>query len=201
MHQLGLVLPGPERSSDEAPHGKVAVPSSNRRWATDGTLVWTEADGWVTVVPVVDCGDRSALACDVTKSQEARPMLWPVARALQAEFGTPQAVPADMELRSDHGPQYTGRDCEMLCDEWRILHTFAPVRRPTGNAVVERFIKTLKVELVWTRDWASLEELREEIAKWIDVYNFSRPHQALNWQTPAERRAANLGGCQARAAA
>jgi putative transposase len=74
-----------------------------------------------------------------------------------------------------------------------VDHTFAPVGRPTGNAVAERFIQALKVELVWTRDWESLEELREAVTEWLQVYNHVRPHQALDWMTPAEKRAENLG--------
>jgi len=31
-----------------------------------------------------------------------------------------------------------------LCDRWRLLHTFEPFGEPTGNAVVERFIRTLR---------------------------------------------------------
>jgi len=49
------------------------------------------------------------------------------------------------------------------------------------------------VELIWTRDWTSIEELREAVEQWLHVYNDIRPHQALDWMTPAEKRAANLG--------
>ncbi len=62
-----------------------------------------------------------------------------------------------------------------------------------SDAVAERFIQTLKVELIWTRDWASLAELREAVAQWLHVYNHVRPHEALDWMTPAEKRAENLG--------
>jgi len=91
-------------------------------------------------------------------------------------------------MRTDHGPQYTGEDCEQLCWRWQLEHTFAPIGRPTGNAVVERFILTLKTELIWTQDWDSLEELEAAIRAWSQVYNYKRPHQSLSWQTPAERR-------------
>ncbi len=174
-------------------YGHVSVPESNRRWATDLTTVWTRDDGVVAVVPVIDCGDRVALACHVTKSQESGPVLAPLTRALVEQFDSPDQVPAGLELRTDHGPQYTGSDCENLCDDWDVEHTFAPVGRPTGNAVAERFIQTLKIELVWTRDWTSLEELQAAIDTWLDDYNSIRPHQAMDWMTPNEKRASNLG--------
>jgi transposase InsO family protein len=145
----------PERR-EALPRGHVAVPDSNRRWATDLTT--------------------------------------------QAVFGQPRQVPDGLELRSDHGPQYTGADAEAVCQRWHVLHTFAPVARPTGNAVAERVIQTLKVELLWTRDWESIAELEQAIVEWVDRYNHQRPHQALDWRTPAQQRAINLNAPLERAA-
>lgn len=201
MKAHGLVLPasGPERREGQ-PRGHVAVPDSNRRWATDLTTQATARDGVVAIVPVVGCGDRSALAIEITKSQQAKAVLRPVERALEDIFGSARHVPDGLELRSDHGPQYTGADAEALCQRWGVLHTFAPVARPTGNAIVERFIQTLKVELLWTRDWESIEELRIAIAESVVRYNDEPPHQALSWRTPAEQRALNLNQPLTRAA-
>jgi putative transposase len=201
MKAHGLVLPasGPERR-ENAPRGRVVVPESNRRWATDLTTQATTRDGVVAIVPVIDCGDRVVLAIELTKSQASPAVLRPVERALEDLFGTPRGVPDGLELRSDHGPQYTGADAEALCERWGVVHTFAPVARPTGNAVVERLIQTLKVELLWTRDWESIEELREAIAQWAVRYNTERPHQSLGWRTPAEQRAFNLNTPLERAA-
>jgi transposase InsO family protein len=47
----------------------------------------------------------------------------------------------------------------------------ASVARPTGNAVVERFIETLKLELIRTRDCEAAEEIQEAISAWLHVYN------------------------------
>lgn len=192
MRSLGLCVPAEERRA-RRPMGQVTVPGSNRRWATDMTTVWTRRDGWVAVMPVVDCGDRVLLALEASKSQTALALLAPVEHALERVFGERKNVPANLELRTDHGPQYTGLDCERLCWRWQIDHTYAPVGRPTGNAIAERAILTLKTDLVWTQDWETLEELQVALSAWIDVYNTQRPHQALDWMTPAEWRAKNLG--------
>jgi putative transposase len=61
-------------------------------------------------------------------------------------------------------------------------------------------IQTLKVELLWTRDFESIDELRDAVAAWLRVYNEARPHQALGWQTPAERREENIAAARATAA-
>jgi putative transposase len=190
MRAHGLVL-AREREPGETPRGHVAVPEPNRRLATDLTTVWTRKDGVVALVPTIDCGDRTAVV-EVTKDQHGPAVLASLETKLVEAFGSPSGVPDDVELRTDHGPQYTGADCAALCERWRLFHTYAPVGRPTGNAVVERFIRTLKEELIWLRDWESADELRVAIAAWLHHYNTKRPHQALNWLPPAEHRALRL---------
>lgn len=192
MHAHGLVL-ARDREPGETTRGHVAVPLPNRRWAADFTTVWTKRDGVVAVVPTIDCGCRSALAIDVTVSQESPAILASIRTSLDEVFGAPANIPADLELRTDHGPQYTGADCEALSSAWGLNHTFAPVGRPTGNAVVERFIRTMKEEVIWLQDWEDADELRRALDAWRPRYNTQRPHQALNWKTPEEYRAENLG--------
>jgi transposase InsO family protein len=191
MRAHGLVL-ARDREPGEPTRGHVVVPEPNRRLATDMTTVWTRRDGVVALVPTIDCGDRTAVV-EVTADQHGPAVLASVEQKLVAAFGSPANVPEGVELRTDHGPQYTGADCEALCTRWHLAHTYAPVGRPTGNAVVERFIRTLKEELIWLRDWESADELRAAVATWLDHYHHHRPHQALNWQTPTERRAERLG--------
>jgi putative transposase len=192
MHAHGLVM-ARDREPGETTRGHVAVPEPNRRIATDLTTTWTKRDGVVAIVPTIDCGCRSLLGMVVTKDQHGPAVLASVQEALRAAFGSPAHVPDGVELRTDHGPQYTGADCAELVDDWRLEHTYAPVGRPTGNAVVERVIRTLKEEVVWLRDWESIDELRTAVIAWVKRYNEARPHQSLDWKTPAEYRAEHLG--------
>jgi putative transposase len=192
MRANGLVL-ARDREPGETTRGHVSVPEPNRRFGGDLTTVWTKRDGWVAVVPTIDCGCRSVLGLTVTKDQHGPAVLASVEQALHEAFGEPRYVPAGVELRTDHGPQYTGADCAALVERWGLVHTFAPVGRPTGNAVAERVIRTMKEEVVWLRDWNDADELREALLAWQRRYNTQRPHQALGWKTPAEQRAEKLG--------
>ncbi|MGC3998582.1 MAG: IS3 family transposase [Anaeromyxobacter sp.] len=60
MRAHGLVL-ARDREPGETTRGHVVVPEPNRRMATDFTTTWTKQDGWVAVVPTIDCGCRSVL--------------------------------------------------------------------------------------------------------------------------------------------
>lgn len=190
MRGANLVLARDREHGEPPPRGHVKTELPNRRFATDITTVWTKRDGWVAITPTIDCGCRSLLSLLVSKSQDALTILGSVREALVAAFGAPSNVPEGLELRTDHGPQYTGADCEELVRHWGLEHTYAPIGRPTGNSVVERVIRTMKEELLWLRDWNDAEEIRLALADWRRAYNERRPHQALAWKTPAEVRQA-----------
>lgn len=58
------------------------------------------------------------------------------------------------------------------------------VNTPKGNAVIERFFKSLKQECVWLHRFASYEEAKEMIDKDVKFYNEERPHQTLGYEAP-----------------
>lgn len=192
MRTLGLTLPARLRDRVVPLRGHVAVAEPNRRIATDLTVVWTRREGLVAVVLTVDCGCRSVLDVTATRSQSAPDVLLAVERGLMVAFGTPAQVPDGVELRSDHGPQFTGHDAAELATRWGLEQTFAPVGRPTGNAMAERTILTMKVECLWLEDFEDTADVQRALDRWHHEFNHERPHQALDWQTPAERRAARL---------
>ncbi len=64
--------------------------------------------------------------------------------------------------------------------------------RPTGNAIAERITQTMKLECIWLRDWESAAELQAALEAWRYKYNHHRPHQALGWLTPNQKRTRNL---------
>ena len=63
-------------------------------------------------------------------------------------------------LRHDHGSNYMSGDFQ---DEIKCLGIEASpsfVREPQGNGVAERFIRTLKENLLWARTFYTIDELR-----------------------------------------
>ena len=45
------------------------------------------------------------------------------------------------------------------------------IRTPEGNGVAERFIRTLKEQLLWVRTFQTVEELRQALLDWLHLYN------------------------------
>lgn len=58
---------------------------------------------------------------------------------------------------------------------------------PQTQGKNERFNRTLKAEAIGTRRFSDLAQCQQRFDKWRDVYNFDRPHEALDMQTPSKR--------------
>ena len=57
--------------------------------------------------------------------------------------------------------------------------------RWADNVIIERWFRTLKVGNIYINEYASPRELRIGINDFINRYNFVRPHQSLDYKTPA----------------
>ncbi|MBB2162868.1 integrase core domain-containing protein, partial [Gluconacetobacter sacchari] len=82
-----------------------------------------------------------------------------------------EKVATGLSLRHDHGSQYMS---DVFQDEIRFLgieSTPAFVRAPEGNGCAERFIRTLKENLLWVRAFETVEELRHALLEFRDLYN------------------------------
>jgi len=62
------------------------------------------------------------------------------------------------------------------------------VRQPEGNGCVERFIRTLKEQLLWVRAFRNVEESRCALAEFRERYNRHWIVQRLGYLTPAQAR-------------
>ncbi len=99
------------------------------------------------------------------------------------------------EVLTDNGKCFTGRFglhhtevlFDRLCRENGISHRLTAPRSPTTTGKIERFHQSLRKEFLADRTFPSLEQARSELDAWVSEYNTSRPHQALEMATPAER--------------
>ena len=93
-------------------------------------------------------------------------------------------------LRHDHGSSYMSGDFqnEVECLGIEDLPSF--VREPQGNGVAERFIRTLKENLLWARTFDTIEELRAALVEFARHYNETWLVARHGNRTPAQVRAA-----------
>lgn len=171
-------------------HGKRSqAEQSNERWAMDMTHVPCGRDGWAHLAAVIDCHDREIIGYEFALRGRAKEAERAIEEACIARFGTLRPEGQTPLLRSDNGLIFQSRRFRAACRDYRLRQEFITPYTPEQNGMVERFFRSLKEECVWQRNFESFADARLAIARWIDWYNDSRPHQALGYRSPREYRA------------
>ncbi len=94
-------------------------------------------------------------------------------------------------FHSDRGVQYTSGAYTARLKEAGIAISMSRRGNPYDNARAESFMKTLKVEEVYLKEYQNLEEARLNIEHFIEeVYNLKRLHSSLGYLSPEEFEAA-----------
>lgn len=98
------------------------------------------------------------------------------------------------EIIADNGPEFgpsisenkQNHPFERMLMETGIKRRYTRPYRPQTNGKVERFWRTLKEDLIEDTDFDSLQELQDELLKYIVYYNWERPHQGIDGKKPIE---------------
>ena len=188
-------LQAPHRTGNERGprvHDGTIIPDApNRMWGTDATQVRTRREGMATVFVAVD-----HFVGDVVDIHAARPgtrfeALEPIHQGIREHFGALEPdVAAGLVLRHDHGPQYMSHHFRAEIAFLGIESSPSFVKAPEGNGVAERFIRTLKEQLLWVRTFDTVEELRQALLEFKERYNRHWLLQRHGYATPAEVRQA-----------
>jgi putative transposase len=94
--------------------------------------------------------------------------------------------PVGVIHHSDRGGEYFDRDyLDLLKDHHAEISMSRPAT-PSDNPKIERFIRTIKSEEVYLRDYADFDEASRSIVRFIHRYNHRRLHSALGYRPPAE---------------
>jgi putative transposase len=134
--------------------------------------------GWLYLVAVLDWFSRFVVSWELSQSLEIDFVLSAIDRALL------QAAPEI--CNTDQGSQFTSpRFTE------RILTARGRVSmdgrgRVVDNIFTERLWRSVKYEEVYLHDYGSPREARQNLGRYFNFYNFERPHQALDYRTPAD---------------
>jgi putative transposase len=71
----------------------------------------------------------------------------------------------------DWGPQYTSSHFQGSLHWLGICDSPAYLGEPPCNECAERFVRTLKEQCIWSRPWRDVEELREGVRGFVELYN------------------------------
>jgi transposase InsO family protein len=82
-----------------------------------------------------------------------------------------KAVARGPAVRHDHGSQYMSDHFQNELAFPGIESSPAFIRSPEGNGCAERFIRTLKENLLWVRTFDTVEEVRQALLDFRETYN------------------------------
>ena len=186
MREMGIfaIVPGPNTSKPAPQHQiypyllrNVTAEHPNHIWGIDITYIRL-AHGWLYLTAVLDWYSRYILSWALSQTLEMDFVLAAVDSALLQ--ATPQI------WNSDQGSHFTSPKYLERLQNVNIKISMDGRGRARDNIFTERLWRTLKYEEVYLHEYASPKEAYHQLAKYIRFYNFERPHQALEYLTPAQ---------------
>lgn len=148
-------------------------------WAIDITYVRLRG-GFAFLVALLDWFSRFVVAWELAPGLETFYCL----RVLEAARAT--AGRAAEITNSDQGSQFTSAQWIAAVQALGMAVSHDGRGRALDNVIVERFWRSVKYEDIYLRDYASVPEARAGLGKYIEFYNWERPHQSLEDRTPGE---------------
>jgi transposase InsO family protein len=119
--------------------------------------------------------------------------LEPIRQGVRSHFGGMARDSArGLAVRHDHGSQYMSEHFQNELAFLGIDSSPAFVRAPEGNGCAERFIRTLKENLLWVRTFKTIEELRQALLAFRETYNTTWLIERHGFLSPADYRRRQL---------
>ena len=173
--------------------GTIVTQQPDVMWAIDATACMTD-EGNATVFILIDhctgecLGVRAALRGTRFEAIECvREAIWATKR--HYDIG----IAAGVALRHDHGSQFISHAFQDELKSTGITSSPSFVRQPEGNGCAERFIRTLKEQLIWLRRFGTVEELNQALRDFAHRFNNHWIMGRLGYRTPAQHRRILLG--------
>jgi putative transposase len=173
MGEHGLLAPsrtGPPRGPRS--HDGTIIPERvDTMWGADLTTVWT-GEGQAAVFVAVDHCSAECVGIHAARRATRFEALEPIRQGVRRHFGSfAEGIARGLAVRHDHGSQYVSHDFQREIAFLGAAGSPAFVRAPEGNGCAERFIRTLKENLLWVRTFATVEELRRALLEFRETYN------------------------------
>ena len=161
--------------------GRLAPRRTDEVWVADITYVPT-AQGWLFVAAVMDLYSRQILGWSVWESLAAGGALQALARAM-----VKRGHPTGVIHHSDRGVQYASGEYRRQLQQHGLTASMSRKGNCYDNPAMEAFWSTLKREALDQSDKWTNDKVRRELFEYIEaVYNRSRLHSSLGYQSPVD---------------
>lgn len=185
MGVMGLQAIYPKPNTSQAHPGHPVYPyllrgvrigRVNQVWSCDITYL-PLPKGFVYLFAVIDWFSRFVLSWQLSTTLDTTFCLAGLEHALT------QGKPAI--FNSDQGSQFTSQEFTSRLLAQEIAISMDGRGRALDNIFVERLWRTVKYEDVYLKDYANPKETFQGLKDYFHYYNWQRPHQSLDYRTPA----------------
>lgn len=160
------------------PANPILVPlQRNEEWAMDFMCDVLENGRRFRTLNIIDHFNRECLCITIDFSLPSRRVTALLDRLIE-NYGKPKRI------RTDNGPEFTSKWFQLWLKQKQIA--WSPIQKgsPQQNAIVERFNRTYREDVLDANLFVSLDHARELTMKWCWEYNHEREHESLNYRTP-----------------
>lgn len=165
----------PDRSKD------IILDGPDQLWVADLTYV-AISGSFAYVAIILDAWSRRVVGYAIGRSIDSRLALAALKVAITRRRPRPGCI-----HHSDRGSQYASGIYQGLLASHDLVGSMSRRGNPYDNAKAESFMKTLKVEAVYPMAFETLDEVAEQLPRFIDdVYNQRRLHSALGYISPVQ---------------
>lgn len=183
LHRHGLI--DPAASAEKRAYSSFVRAEPNELWQVDfkGEFALTRGS-FCYPLTILDDHSRFSLGIIACGNQKRRTVqshfrnvfhLYGLPRAIYVDNGNPWGT-------KDQGCGHTRFTAWLLRHDVQVIH--GRPYYPQGRGKVERFHRTLKLEVLQGRHFSSLKETQQQFDRWRTIYNEERPHDSLDLEVP-----------------
>jgi transposase InsO family protein len=95
-------------------------------------------------------------------------------------------------IRNDNGPQFIANMVKNFLRLAEVRQEFSHPATPEDNSYIEAFHSILQRDVILRFEFQSYYEAKTTIERFIERYNYRRPHRSISFMTPEEKWQAGL---------
>lgn len=173
-----------KRRMKNNPANPITVPLyKNIEWGMDFMSDALTDGRKIRTLNIIDHCNRQCMGITIAHSLPARRVIEFINQAIE-QHGKPKSI------RTDNGPEFTSKKFQAWLFENKIDWSKIQKGKPQQNAIVERFNRTYREDVLDSNWLHSLKHAQQITDEWITEYNTTRPHESLQHKTPLEHVAA-----------
>lgn len=163
---------------------RFARENPNDLWQMDIMCFYIRGAHRVSLITAIDDCSRMIVGWGLYRQQTADNVL-EVLRTALSRYGAPKEVLTDQGAQFKHWGGVT--QFEKLLLKLNVAHIKARPHHPQTCGKIEAYHKTIQRELIDKEFFHSQEQACERISRFVEHYNFARPHTSLDGFTPSDR--------------